>query len=89
MSERRYTVAEIDALRRCHETYYSFRCYSQENVSNDFVTYRETDRAIVVEQQVRTSMLAGITAEDLIASDSARFATPRTVPSGETTDDGR
>lgn len=70
MTERSYTVKEIDALRGC--------CWSRFRTPFGYAglrgdgSYRgprgHEDRA-AIEEMVRTHMLAGHTAEDLIASE--------------------
>lgn len=66
MSERKYSVNEIDALRRAVENKYLYGSYAQRfAINRTSRCYREEEKAVVVEQQVRTHMLAGHTAEDL------------------------
>lgn len=70
MSERKYSVREIDALRSAVETKYLFGSYSPQRNFNMSCTYQESDKIIAVEEGVRTWMLAGITAEELYASEA-------------------
>jgi hypothetical protein len=65
---RAYTVQEIDALRRACECKYMWGSYAPTFSSGTSRCYREEEKAKVVEEQVRTHMLAGHTAEDLINS---------------------
>jgi hypothetical protein len=76
MGERAYTVAEIDQLRSACEMRWlwgtaSFGTGRSGQVSR---SYREEERAVGVEQLVRTYMLAGITAADIYAEDQASAA---------------
>ena len=73
MGERSYTVAEIDALRAaCTERYVwgSSVPSPKGGVSRCFAK-GEVEEA--VERLVRTHMMAGHTAEDLIAEDQRRI----------------
>ena len=81
MSERKYSVSEIDALRGLVENKYLYGvydlgllpmngCYSRN--------YREEEKVAAVEAMVRTHMLAGHTAEDLLASGRPTAAWPPT-----------
>ena len=72
MAERSYTVAELDALRRvCEDRYIwgtsvapaSIGCRMSRGFSED-------EKNAAVEGMVRTHMLAGHTAEDIILADS-------------------
>lgn len=73
MSERKYSVSELDALRRVVETKWLFGVYHQNNIRNHMSRcYKEEEKAKAVEQMVRTHMLAGHTAEDLLASEKVR-----------------
>jgi hypothetical protein len=74
MSERKYSVTEIDALRRAVENKWLFGSYGQTGSAPHAGfsrSYREDEKMIAVEQMVRTHMLAGHTAEDLYASESS------------------
>lgn len=67
MSEK-YTVEEIDDLRRlCSDMYLfgSYRPKHEPGKSFSSRACREDEKATVVEQQVRTFMLAGIRADDV------------------------
>ncbi len=75
MTDRSYTIAELDALREVVEhkfLYGQFRPRSTRQIQAHCWSrpYREEDKIAHVEQQVRTHMLAGHTAEDLLASES-------------------
>ena len=76
MTERRYTVAEIDALRRCFDIKYVWGSYSYPARDGMSFSYTKKDKVATVEQWVRTAMLAGHTAEDLIASERASAGSP-------------
>lgn len=68
MSERAYTVGEIDALRQAVEHKWLFGSYGQiGNCSSR--CYSEPEKTGCVEALVRTHMLAGHTAADLYASE--------------------
>lgn len=79
--DRAYTVKELDALRNVCENRYLFGRYSPlMSVGGCFSrTYTETDKYACVEQMVRTHMMAGHTAQDLL--DSELPATPRETQS--------
>lgn len=68
MSERAYTVTELDALRRACEMrwLYGTTHLDKARMSRSFQA-GEKDQG--VEQLVRTHMLAGHTAEDLYTAD--------------------
>jgi hypothetical protein len=71
MSERAYTVSEIDELRRaCEQRWlYGTTCIT----TNDWGRgYRGNEKDIGVEQMVRTFMVGGIVAEDIYAEDQAK-----------------
>jgi hypothetical protein len=68
VTERAYTVAEIDALRQAVETKWLFGTYSQGSGMRMSRQYMEQDKVKAVEEILRTHMLAGHTAEDLYAS---------------------
>ena len=83
MSERRYTVAEIDSLRHAHEMKYLYGSYAGPRNNQCSRSYSPVEKDTVVEQWVRTSMLAGHTADDLIASESVPMYSERETPSTE------
>ena len=66
---RAYTVQEIDDLRRVMEQRYLFGTTAPADGLRNSRTYRETDMIKAVEEMVRTSMLAGITASDVRRAD--------------------
>lgn len=66
MMERIYTVAEIEALRQAIENKYLFGTYRGPTGNFQSQAYNETEKASVIEQRVRTHMLAGHTADDLL-----------------------
>lgn len=72
MSERKYSVTEIDALRRAVDNKYLWGCYSPPQTAGARLSrsYKEEEKAAAVEQRVRTHMLAGHTADDLYASEN-------------------
>lgn len=90
MTERAYTVKEIDELRWCCENKYiwgryngpvkgSFIAPSTENGFTSTMisrTFREADKIVAVEEMVRTHMAAGHTAHDLIQSEEIAHAIP-------------
>ncbi len=74
MTERAYTVAELDALRCVVEHKFLYGQYRERTTRQIQAhcwsrPYREEDRLATIEQQVRTHMLAGNTAQDLIDSE--------------------
>ena len=72
MSERAYTVSELDALRSVVENKWLFGTYGRQLHESGISisrSYREDEKAVCVEQLVRTHMLAGHTAEDLLQSE--------------------
>lgn len=76
---RAYTVKELDALRRVVERKWSFGVYGEmpepightpgQSYSYTGRSYYGNEMTEAVEELVRTHMLAGHTAEDLIASE--------------------
>ena len=75
MTERAYTVSEIDALRNAVKERYMFGTtyVPPGHTGRGGLTYRENEMMMAVEQQTRTFMLAGITAEDIVAEDKAKY----------------
>jgi hypothetical protein len=65
MSERKYSVSEINELRRVVENMYLFGTYNLVSGGTMSRSFSESEKNIAVEQQVRTHMLAGHTADDL------------------------
>jgi hypothetical protein len=70
--ERSYTVKEIDDLRRCVEDRILFGTCVLPRGGASSGGYREQDLQVTVEQRVRTHMLAGHTAQDLIEADTPK-----------------
>lgn len=73
MVERRgrtYTVQEIEDLRRAVDNKFLFGSYKIRTVGNTSRPYHEADKVVIVEEKVRTFMLAGLTADDLRRSES-------------------
>jgi hypothetical protein len=70
VTERAYTVAELDALREAVERKWLFGIYSH-SISGISCSrcYNEVEKTQCVEAIVRTHMIAGQTAEDLYASE--------------------
>ena len=71
MTERAYTVAEIQALRSAVKMKWLYGSYSPnfQQGSGMSRSYMESDKYKAVEEITRTHMLAGHTAEDLYASE--------------------
>jgi hypothetical protein len=69
MTERAYTVNEIESLRRAVENKWLFGSYGQSMGISQSRTYSEPEKTQCVEHIVRTWMQAGKTAEDLYASE--------------------
>lgn len=70
---RAYTVFELDALRGVVEHKWLFGRYKhppQEGMTYLSRSYKEEDKVKAVEEIVRTHMLAGHTAEMLLASET-------------------
>lgn len=70
MSERAYTVSELDALRSAVESKWLFGAYRTRGITYGR-SYKEAEKAACVEELVRTHMMAGHTAEDLYASEGS------------------
>lgn len=68
MAERSYTVAEIDALRQACDNRYIWG-NANGRVAQSTGSFHPAEKAAVVEEWVRTHMLAGHTADDLKAED--------------------
>lgn len=73
---RAYTVQELDALREVVKCRLLFGWYQLPRLKTTWVSHRsygEGEKVKAVEEMVRTHMLAGHTADDLIKSeDEAR-----------------
>ena len=70
MSERAYTVREIDALRRACERRWLYGTTASLGAgTHTSRTFRSEEKDKGVEELVRTYMLAGIVAEDIYAED--------------------
>ncbi len=80
MKDRAYTVHEIDALRLTVESKWLFGSYTPSNTQFSR-HYREAEKTQCVEELVRTYMLAGLTAEDLIASENSSSTVTEHRPS--------
>jgi hypothetical protein len=72
MSERSYTVREIDALRAACEERYLFGSCAPTSEGRSSMSYREEEKAVAVEEMVRTHMIAGHVAQDLIDADTEK-----------------
>lgn len=74
MTERAYTVREIDALRQACETRWLYGTTNLSGRGGGFCSrqYRSEEKDAGVEQMVRTYMVAGITADDIYAEDKTR-----------------
>ena len=69
MTERSYTVNELDALRHAVEQKWLFGSYGQSDCFGPSRSWQGAEKEQAVEAIVRTHMLAGHTAEDLYASE--------------------
>jgi hypothetical protein len=67
---RQYSVFELDHLRSVVEHKYLFGTYGVRIGNSSSRSFDEAKKAVCVEEMVRTHMIAGHTAEDLIASES-------------------
>lgn len=73
MTDRAYTVSEIDALREACANKWLWGSYRgpQGSYSDEpSRVYYGQEKDVAVEQMVRTHMMAGHTAQDLYASDA-------------------
>lgn len=72
MTGRAYTVKELDDLRSVVESKWLFGSYYpwNDDVWRQGRTYDPTEKTKAVEELVRTHMLAGHTAEDLLNSET-------------------
>lgn len=70
--KREYSVEETNDLRKALENKYLFGFYSDEkcNQSMSSRAYLQAEKDKEVEDRLRTHMLAGHTAEDLIKSEA-------------------
>jgi len=66
--ERKYTVSEIRELRVVCEKIYIWGTPLPSGGGMSW-PYMEADKVVAVEEMIRTYMLAGITAKDIIAED--------------------
>lgn len=69
---RIYTVKELDDLRRVVEDRILFGSCVSNGESRVSGSYRESDLQIAIEEQVRTHMIAGHRAQDLIEADTPK-----------------
>lgn len=69
MNERSYTVKEIDELRQACEDRWLFGTSAVKG-NQQSRGYRPEEKAVAVEAIVRTHMIAGHVAQDLIDADS-------------------
>jgi len=67
--ERKYTVSEIDDLRRVCDDRFLWGTSKRHPGMHSSRVYDPVERSNAVENMVRTYMLAGITAEDIRAED--------------------
>ena len=86
VSERRYTVREIDELRgACRDrykfgtTYFEFATSGASRWSHQ---YRENEMVVAAEETLRTYMLAGITAEQIWEEDKRLAKERYLLPQG-------
>jgi hypothetical protein len=80
VKKTRYSVREIDDLRRvCEERYLWGSTYTPPFEPGETSrvrhgrSYKESDKNAAVEEMVRTFMLAGVTAADIRAEDKRRY----------------
>lgn len=66
---KKYTVKEIEDLRDVIERKYMFGTYSLAYSPRMSICFKESEKTIHVEENLRTHMLAGHTANDLIKSE--------------------
>lgn len=77
MTDKRYTVRELNMLRGVCERKYLYGTYDVPMHGGVSRGYMEAEKVRAVEEMVRTHMIAGHTAEDLL--DSER---PADLPGG-------
>lgn len=76
MTERAYTIQEIDDLRECCRNRYIWGRYSGAPLWTDREghgfsrSYKEHEMLSAAEEMVRTHMLAGHTAQDLLSAEA-------------------
>lgn len=70
--DRAYTVAEIDQLREVVENKWLWGTYRRISGAGYSRSYSGNEKTTAVEQLVRTHMLAGHTADDLLASEQGK-----------------
>lgn len=66
--DRKYSVLELDHLRQVVRSKFLFGSYRLPNGGGSSRSYREDEMVRTVEEEVRTHMMAGHTAEDLTNS---------------------
>ena len=64
MTERKYSVSEVDELRHLMDNKYLYGSYNMPPNGGASRSYLEGEKAKVVEEMVRTAMFAGHVAED-------------------------
>lgn len=72
MTERKYSVTELDDLRRACNNKYIWGRYGNTGRGGLSRTYLEVEKTKCVEEMVRTHMIAGHTAKDLYDSELER-----------------
>lgn len=72
VTDKSYTVNEVDALRKAIENKYLFGSYTSSQQGGCSRSYSEVEKSQAVEQMVRTAMLAGHSADDLYASEKPK-----------------
>lgn len=79
MSERKYTISEIDALRNACEMRFLYGTTDLSNFPRQWVSnsYREEVKVKAVEEMVRTYMAGGIVASDIREEDTKRAVAHR------------
>lgn len=83
--ERRYSVSELNNLRRAVENKWLFGNYGpdQSMQSRMSRSYREEEKIKAVEEIVRTHMISGHTADDLYASEQSIKSKSDSVTAGK------
>lgn len=70
MSEKAYTVSQLDALRDAVENKWLWGSYNGPSGDGSFSrAYKPDEKQKAVEEMVRSHMLAGHSAEDLLESE--------------------
>ena len=73
MSERKYTVSEIDQLRSAVRLRCIFGTSNSKHWLHAYYAHNSQDMDKRIEEQLRTYMIAGITADDIYKEDDPEY----------------